>query len=264
MALSLIGSDMSIDDFLNLPDDHDYPIPHSVVDMFEGSLGVPDGGWPEKAMRVILKGRKPRTGRPGEHLDEADFAEVAQGLAREIGRKPTDDEVLSYLMYPEVFLKFDHTRRTYGDVEVLPTPQFFYGMTPGEEVPIELEPGKTLIIKYLATSEPRPEGTRTVFFELNGLPREVDVRDRSLRVTADEKQKADPNQPGHVGAPLPGMIAVVVVKEGASVKKGDRLAVIEAMKMQTTVYASIDGRVSKLLAHAGQSVDAKDLLAVID
>jgi pyruvate carboxylase len=269
MALSLIGSDMSIDEFVNLPEDHDYPVPHSVVDMFEGSLGVPDsdqpeGGWPEKISRVILKGRKPRTGRPGEHLEPADLEEVAIGLTREIGRKPSPDEVLSYLMYPQVFLKFDHTRRTYGDVEVLPTPQFFYGMKPGEEVPVELEPGKVLIVKFLALSEPRPEGTRTAFFELNGLPREVDVRDRKLQITAAQKQKADPNQPGQVGAPLPGMVAVVVVKEGHAVKKGDRLAVIEAMKMQTTVYASIDGKVTKLLAHAGQSVEAKDLLAVID
>jgi pyruvate carboxylase len=263
MALSLVSSDMTIEEFVNLPPDHDYPVPHSVVDMFEGSRGEPEGGWPEQVSRVVLKSKKPRSGRPGEHLDAADFAHIRGHLAQEIGRKPTDDEVLSYLMYPQVFLKFDHSRRLYGDVEVLPTPQFFYGMKPGDEVPVEIEPGKTLIIKFLAISEPRPEGTRTVFFELNGLPREVDVRDRSLRVAGDQKQKADPAEPGQIGAPLPGMVAAVVVKEGGHVHKGDRLMVIEAMKMQTTIYASIDGKVTKLLAHAGQAVEAKDLLAVI-
>ncbi|HYA18471.1 MAG TPA: pyruvate carboxylase [Bryobacteraceae bacterium] len=263
MALSLVSSDMSVEEFANLPEDHDYPVPHSVVDMFEGSLGEPEGGWPEKIARVILKGKRPRTGRPGEHLDAADFAHIREHLRQEIGRKPTDDEVLSYLMYPQVFLKFDHSRRTYGDVEVLPTPQFFYGMAPGEEVPVEIEPGKTLVIKFLAVSQPRPEGTRTVFFELNGLPREVDVRDRSLRVAGEQKQKADPSVAGQIGAPLPGMVAAVVAKEGSHVQKGDRLMVIEAMKMQTTIYASIDGKVSRICAHAGQQVEAKDLLAVI-
>ena len=263
MALSLVSSDMSVEEFVNLPPDHDFPVPNSVIDMFEGSLGVPDGGWPEKISKVILKDRKPRPGRPGEHIPAVDFAKVREQLKKDISREPSHDEVLSYLMYPQVFLKFDQSRRTYGDVEVLPSPQFFYGMQPGEEIPVEIEPGKTLIIKFLATSKPRPEGTRTIFFELNGLPREVDVRDRSLTVVGDQKQKADPAVTGQIGAPLPGMVAAVVVKEGANVKKGDRLLVIEAMKMQTTVYASMDGKVTRLLAHAGQSVEAKDLLAVI-
>jgi pyruvate carboxylase len=259
MALSLVSSDMSIDEFTNLPADHDFPIPHSVIDMFEGSLGQPEGGWPQQISKVILKGKEPV---PVE-LDAADFDHIKIHLADQIGRKPTEDEVLSYLMYPQVFLKFDQSRHTYGDVEVLPTPQFFYGMPQGEEVPVEIEPGKTLIIKFLAISEPHPEGTRTVFFELNGLPREVDVRDRSLQVIGDQKHKADPAEPGQIGAPLPGMVAAVVVKEGSAVHKGDRLMVIEAMKMQTTIYASIDGKITKLLAHTGQSVDSKDLLAVI-
>jgi pyruvate carboxylase len=263
MALALVSSDMSVDEFVNLPPNHDFPVPHSVVDMFEGSLGVPDSGWPEKISRVILKDRKPRPGRPGEHLAPADFTAVSAELEKEIGRKPSHDEILSYLMYPQVFLKFDEARRRYSDVELLPTPQFFYPLPPNEEVFVEIEPGKTLIIKLMTISEAKPDGTRTVFFELNGLPREVDVRDRSLQVTGTQKQKADPAVAGHIGAPLPGLIAAVVVKEGSSVHKGDRLLVIEAMKMQTTVYASIDGKVARLLAQAGQSVEAKDLLAVI-
>jgi pyruvate carboxylase len=263
MALSLVSTGTSIEEFVDLPIDHDYPIPHSVVDMFEGSLGEPDGGWPEKLSRVVLRGRKPRAGRPGENLEPADLDEVRLNLSNRIGRDPRHDEVLSYLMYPEVFLKFDQSHNAWGDVEVLPTPQFFYGMKPGEEVTVEIEAGKALVIKFLAVSDPHPEGSRTVFFELNGLPREVDVRDRKLRAVGHQKPKADLSKPGEIAAPLPGMVATVAVKEGHAVKKGERLMVIEAMKMQTTVYASMDGKITKLLTQAGQTVEAKELLAVI-
>ncbi|MDE3197299.1 MAG: biotin/lipoyl-binding protein, partial [Acidobacteriota bacterium] len=204
-----------------------------------------------------------RAGRPGEHLKPADLDQIRLTLRDSIGREPRHDEVLSYLMYPQVFLKFDQSRNAWGDVEVLPTSQFFYGMKPGEEVTVEIEAGKTLVIKFLAVSDPHPEGSRTVFFELNGLPREVDIQDRKLRAVARQKPKADLTKPGEIAAPLPGMIATVAVKEGHAVKKGERLMVIEAMKMQTTIYASVDGKVTKLLAHAGQTVEAKELLAVI-
>jgi pyruvate carboxylase len=136
-------------------------------------------------------------------------------------------------------------------------------MKTGEEIMVEIEPGKALIIKFLAVSDPHPDGSRTVFFELNGLPREVDIRDRKLSAVGQQKPKADLSKPGEIAAPLPGMIATVGVKEGHVVKKGERLMVIEAMKMQTTIYASIDGTITKLLVHAGQTVEAKDLLGVI-
>ena len=145
-------------------------------------------------------------------------------------------------MYPQVFLNFDQKRQLYGDVSVLPTPQFYYGMEPGEEILVELEPGKTLIIKFLTVGEPHPEGKRTVFFELNGQPREVSVQDESLKAQTVERAKADPANPGHVGAPIPGAVTSIMVETGESVSKGDRLLVIEAMKMQTTVYAPIAGK----------------------
>jgi pyruvate carboxylase len=264
LAIFLVSRDMSIEEFANLPEDHNVSIPNSVVDMFEGSLGEPEGGWPEQIARVVLRGKKPRPGRPGEYLKPVDFEAAKAKVADEIGRDPGHDEVLSYLMYPEVFLKFAKARAVYGDVDVLPTPQFFYGMEKGDEIAIDIEEGKTLVVKFLAVSEPHEDGTRTVFFELNGRPREVDVRDKSLQSSAVGRRKADPGKEGEIGAPLPGVVIGVAVKEGETVRKGDKLLVIEAMKMQSTVYTPVGGKVTKLIAQPGQQVEAKDLLALVE
>jgi pyruvate carboxylase len=167
-------------------------------------------------------------------------------------------------MYPDVFLKFAKAQAAYGDVDILPTPQFFYGMQKGEEITVDIEPGKTLVVKFLTVSDAHPDGTRTVFFEINGQPREVDVRDRSLQSSIAARAKADPANPGQVGAPLPGLVTAVAVNQGASVKKGDKLLVIEAMKMQSTVYVPADGKLTKLVAQVGLQVEAKDLLAIIE
>jgi pyruvate carboxylase len=167
-------------------------------------------------------------------------------------------------MYPDVFLKFARARQNWGDVDVLPTPQFYYGMERGSEMAVELEPGKALVIKFLTIGEPHPDGTRTVFFELNGQPREVSIRDRALQVTERAQPKADPNQPGQIGAPIPGVVSTVAVELNQKLTKGDRLLVMEAMKMQSTIYAPLSGIVTQLLVTPGQQVEAKDLLLVID
>jgi pyruvate carboxylase len=137
-------------------------------------------------------------------------------------------------------------------------------MKTGDEISIVLEPGKTLVLRFLTVSEARPDGHRTVFFELNGQPREVDIRDKSLRTAVAERAKADPSKPGHVGAPIPGMVASVTVELNQQVAKGDRLLVMEAMKMQSTVYAPVGGKVAQILTRVGQSVESKDLLVVIE
>jgi pyruvate carboxylase len=136
-------------------------------------------------------------------------------------------------------------------------------MEPGSEVTIEIEPGKVLIVKFLTISDAHPDGTRTVFFELNGQPREVSIVDRSMKVEVAQRAKAEPGNPGQVGAPIPGAVTSITVGRGQPVKKGDRLLVMEAMKMQTTVYAPMDGKVQELLVQIGDTVEAKDLLAVI-
>jgi pyruvate carboxylase len=128
---------------------------------------------------------------------------------------------------------------------------------------VELEPGKTLIVKFLTASEPQPDGTRTIFFELNGQPREVTIRDRALQAAEPARPKADPSEPGQVGAPIPGAISSIAVEVGQRVEKGDRLLVMEAMKMQSTIYAPISGIVSERFVAISDKVESKDLLIVI-
>jgi pyruvate carboxylase len=263
MALFLVSHGMTVREFERLGPDHHLQIPNSVVEMFRGSLGEPEGGWPNPIQRVILKGAKPQRGRPGARMKSVDMDETAAALKGKLGQELPRDQVLSYLMYPEVYLKFARTRQAHGDMEVLPTPQFFYGMEQGEEISVEIEAGKTLIVKFLTISEPHPDGYRTVFFELNGQPREVNVRDRTRQVTAAAKPKADPSVPGHVGAPIPGVVTIVAVELNEEVNEGDRLLVMEAMKMQTTVYATISGKITQKMVHAGDHVEAKELLLVI-
>jgi pyruvate carboxylase len=263
LAIFLISHGMTIGEFKALGPNHEVTVPNSVVDMFSGSLGVPDGGWPKDVQDVVLKGGSPKPGRPGEHLPAIDLAAAQQDLSNQIGQDASWTDLMNYLMYPEVFLSFHKSREAFGDVQVLPTVEFFYGMEPGSEVTIEIEPGKVLIVKFLTISDAHPDGTRTVFFELNGQPREVSIVDRSMKVEVAQRAKAEPGNPGQVGAPIPGAVTSITVGRGQPVKKGDRLLVMEAMKMQTTVYAPMDGKVQELLVQIGDTVEAKDLLAVI-
>ncbi|HTS65484.1 MAG TPA: pyruvate carboxylase [Candidatus Acidoferrales bacterium] len=264
MAIFLVNHNMTMAQFERLTPDHNLTLPASVIDMFMGSLGEPAGGWPKELQNIVLRGVAPQKGRPGANLPPVDLEETGAALEKKIGRRPAHDEVLSYLMYPDVFLKFARAGQNWGDVDVLPTPQFYYGMQKGSDIAVELEPGKALVIKFLTVGEPHPDGTRTVFFELNGQPREVSVRDRTLQVTEQAKPKADPNQPGQIGAPIPGVVSTVAVELNQQLQKGDRLLVMEAMKMQSTVYAPVAGTVKQLLVQPGQQVEAKDLLLVIE
>jgi len=263
LALFLIQHGISVHEFENLPADHSLNIPNSVVEMFEGSLGEPEGGWPKKIARVILRGGKPRRGRPGARLAPANFDETRALIDKKTGAKPSDTDLMSYLMYPDVYTKFAKARASYGDLTVLPTPPFFYGMNIGDEIAVELEPGKTLVVKLLAVGEPHPDGQRTVFFELNGQPREVTLRDRKIKAETRVHPKANPEKPGEVGAPIPGAVTSIAVELNQDVQKGDKLLVMEAMKMQTTVYAPIAGKIKERTAAVGQTVEPKDLLIVI-
>src|SRR5882762_3088933 len=263
MALFLMAKEMTPEDLLKLDEHHDLSLPNSVVEMFSGVLGVPPGGWPRKLQKIILRGAAPLRGLPSDNLPAAKLDHEQEVLEKKVGHAIRRDDLLSYLLYPDVFLKYDKFRQTYSDVSVLPTPAFFYGLKSGEEITIEIEPGKTLIVKFLTSSDAHPDGTRTLFFELNGQPREVNVRDRALRVVERAHPKADPADPGQVPAPTAGVISGVAVQANHAVERGAKLLTLEAMKMQSNIYAPITGRVSKLLVAPGQHVEAKDLLVII-
>jgi pyruvate carboxylase len=263
MTLFLMAKEMRPQDVLRLEEKHDLALPNSVVEMFSGVLGVPPGGWPKKLQRIILRGAAPLSGRPSASLEPVQLDAEQSALVKKTGHAVRRDDLLSYLLYPEVFLKYDKFRETYADVSVLPTPAFFYGLQPGEEITVEIEPGKTLIVKYLTAGDAHPDGTRTLFFEMNGQPREVKVRDRALRVAERAHPKADPAEPGQVAAPTAGVISGIVVQVNQTVERGAKLLTLEAMKMQSNLYAPIAGRIVKLLVAPGQQVEAKDLLLII-
>ena len=263
MTLFLMAKEMTVSDVLKLDEHHDVAFPNSVVEMFSGVLGTPPDGWPRKVQKILLRGAKPVKGRPSAAMAATDFTAEKESLEKKVGHAVPDDDLLSYLLYPEVFLKFDKFRQAHGDVGVLPTAPFFYGLKSGQEITVSIEAGKTLIIKYMTASEPHPDGTRTLFFELNGQPREVNVRDRSLRVVERAHPKADAADAGQVGAPTAGVISGIAVQANHAVERGAKLMTLEAMKMQSNIYAPIAGRVVKLLVAPGQSVEAKDLLVTI-
>ncbi|MGC1188445.1 MAG: pyruvate carboxylase [Candidatus Acidiferrales bacterium] len=263
MAMFLVANEMRPDDLLQLDTKHNLALPNSVVEMFAGSLGTPPGGWPKKLQSIILRGEEPHAGRPGASLPAVDFAAAQAALEKQVEHSVHLDELLTSLLYPEVFAQFDRFRRSYSDVSVLPTPAFFYGLKPGDEITAEIESGKALIIKFLAVGDSRPDGTRLLFFELNGQPREVTVRDRALRVAARANPKADPADAGQVAAPTPGLISGIAVQANQLVARGAKLMTLEAMKMQSNIYAPIAGRVAKILVATGSQVEAKDLLLTI-
>src|SRR5258707_12864044 len=160
--------------------------------MFCGVLGVPPGGRPKKLQKIILRGPAPLRGLPSDTLPGANLDQEQQALEKKVGHAIRRDDLLSYLLYPDVFLKYDEFHQTYSDVSVLPTAAFFYGLKSGEEITIEIEPGKTLIVKFLTSSDAHPDGTRTLFSDLNAHPPKVNVRDRALRVVERAHPQADP------------------------------------------------------------------------
>ena len=204
-----------------------------------------------RCRRRSSKGRAPITVRPGSVLAAADLAAGRKEAERKAARRITNAEFASWLMYPQVFADYVAAQRKYGDVSVLPTAVYFYGMEPGEEIAVDIQRGRTLIIRYLARSETDRKGTCTLFFELNGQPRTVRVTDRSAATTGEALPKADEGDPGHVGAPMPGMVVKVFCGEGETVDDGDVVVAIEAMKMETLVRAERGGVVSRIVAPAG-------------
>ena len=264
LALFMVTNNLSSNDLANPRAPLSFP--RSVVEMLQGMLGEPRDGWPRAFQETVLKSARAEAikGRPGATMPPVDFEAAALELAGKTKETPPLEDVLSYVLYPEVFLAFAEHRRQYGDTSVIPTPNFFYGMQPGEEIAVEIEEGKTLIIRFLTVGEVKEDGTRTVFFELNGQPREVRISDRAVEGTLQRQPKADPDNPSQVAAPMPGKVSTVAIKKGDAVKTGDRLLSIEAMKMETAVYSPRDGVIAEVHVRPGSIVEAKDLLVVLE
>jgi pyruvate carboxylase len=262
MALFMVAGDLTREQV----EDPAFEIafPQSVIDFFHGDLGQPPGGFPKALQAKVLKGKQPLTERPGALLEPLDL-EAARAEAEKLVERPIrDTEFASYLMYPSVYVEFAKHQASFGNVDNLETPVFFYGMDVGQEVAIELERGKTLFVRYAALGEPDEAGNRIVYFELNGQPRTVAVRDRRLAAVKPEARKAETGNPMQIGAPMPGQIVKVTASEGRAVLKGEALLTIEAMKMQTIVHSPSDGKVRSVLAPVGARVGAGDLLVELE
>ena len=261
MALMMVSQDLTVAEVEDPA--RDIAFPDSVVAMLRGDLGQSPGGWPAALQKKALKGEKPITVRPGSLLKDADLDAGRAELEAKLDRDVSEFEFASWLMYPKVFSDFAAAQEEYGPVSVLPTPVYFYGMQPEDEIFVEIERGKTLVVRCLAVGDVDEKGMVTVFFELNGQPRRVKVPDRAHGAgAAKARRKAEAGNEAHVGAPMPGVVSTLAVSPGQPVKSGDVLLSIEAMKMETALHAERDGTVAEVLVSAGDQIDAKDLLIV--
>jgi len=262
MALFMVQNDLDENTVLTRGQTIDFP--DSVIELFQGYLGQPHGGFPKALQQVVLKDRKAITVRPGELLEPIQFEQLEAVLEEKLNRPVSKKDVLAYALYPKVFEEYAKTAESFGNISVLDTPTFLYGLKLGEIIEVEIEKGKTLIIKLVSIGEPQHNGTRVLYFELNGQSRELVIQDMTVEVDGNLSLKADPSNPNQIGATMPGTVLKVVVSKGSPVKRGDHLLITEAMKMETTVQAPKDGIVKEVYASAGDAISTGDLLIEVE
>ncbi len=258
MALMMVSQGLSREDVENPK--KDVAFPDSVIDMMRGNLGQPPGGFPPGILKKVLKDEQPVLERPGKNVPAVDLEKARDAVAAELELEVDDEDLMGYLMYPKVFTDYATRHKDYGPVRTLPTRTFFYGMEPGEEIEAEIDPGVSLVIQLQAVGETNEEGEVRVFFELNGQPRTIRVPNRKIAGAQAKRAKADPGNPNHLGAPMPGVVASVGVSAGQKVAQGDLLLTIEAMKMETGIHAERDAVIKAVHITPGGQIDAKDLL----
>jgi pyruvate carboxylase len=262
MALFMVANDLTADDVLDPW--REIAFPESVVSLFKGELGFPADGFPVALSRKVLKQEPPAPYRPGERLAALNIEAAHTQAEKEVGHKLNEAQLSSYLMYPKVYREFADHQRLYGDVSVIPTPTFFYGLQAREEVAIDIDPGKTLLVRLQGVAPSEEEDEVKVFFELNGQPRTVRVAKHLVKTSGahakTQRARAEDGNPAHLPAPMPGMVVTVAVKPGQAVKAGDPLVSIEAMKMETQLRAERDGIVKAVYVKSGDTVAARDLL----
>ncbi|RYY40848.1 MAG: pyruvate carboxylase [Chitinophagaceae bacterium] len=261
MALFMVTNNLTRQDILERG--HNLSFPESVVSLFKGDIGQPVGGFNQQLQKIILKDIEPYTERPNEHLQPIDFDAELEAFRTKFGADVTDTDLLSYLLYPKVFEAYWEQRSNFGELWLVPTLNFFYGLRTDEEVLITIDKGKSILVRLLTWTEPDAEGKRKVFLRLNGQTRIIEVQDAAVKTTVAENEKADKGNPAHVAAPLQGKLSQFLVKEGQEVKQNQPLFVIEAMKMETTITATRAGKVEHLLLAAGRMVKADDLVLTL-
>ena len=258
MALFMVQNELTEEDIYQKGETLDFP--QSVIDFFKGKLGIPYGGFPEKLQKIILRGGELQKESIPENVN---FEQMKQDMkAKHMPVVP--EAIASYAIYPKVFEDYVSRYKKYGDLSVLDTLTFFFGMKPGEEIYVTIEPGKMLLIRLDSITEPDEQGKRTIQFELNGMPREIIIADKHITNKIDTVKKADPEKIGEVGATLSGSVVKILVAKGQQIKKGEPILVTEAMKMETTMTSPIDGTVTSIETKAGKRIESGDLLIVIE
>lgn len=262
MSLFLVQNGLTTEDILNSPKNISFP--ESVVEMLRGDLGQPYKGFPKKILKVVLNDEKPSKTRPGKHIKNIDLKKEINNLKKKFDEDIDENDLLSYLLYPKVFEDFYKKRTTYGDISVVPTKAFYYGMEPGEEINIIDEEGKSTQIKLFAIGETESNGMAPLLFEVNGHPRPVRVVDSSSEIKTVKNEKADSSIEGHIASPLAGKVMNYLVEVGDKISSDQPLFVIEAMKMQTNVKSQIKGKVKRIVIEEGANAEAGDLVLEIE
>lgn len=262
MALYMVQNDL--DEKAVIEQGHKLDFPESVVSYFKGDIGQPVNGFNKQLQDVILKGQRPLTERPGEYLEPVDFDAIRQELIEKDYGEVTEQDIISYVLYPKVFDQYIQTKQQYGDLSLLNTPTFFFGMRNGETVEIEIDTGKRLIIKLETISEADENGNRTIYYVMNGQARRITIKDENVKTNANIKPKADKTNPSHIGAQMPGSVTEVKVAVGDEVKVNQPLLITEAMKMETTIQAPFNGTIKKVTVTNGEAIATEDLLIEIE
>ncbi|PTJ13770.1 pyruvate carboxylase [Staphylococcus simulans] len=262
MALYMVQNDLTEEDVLK--DGYKLDFPESVVSFFKGEIGQPTDGFNKELQKVVLKGQKPLTERPGEYLEGIDFKALREELQAKQEKPVTEQDLISYAIYPKVYEQYIATKEQFGNVSLLDTPTFFFGMRTGETVEVEIDKGKTLIITLEAITEPDDKGVRTIFFIMNGQTRQIKIQDENVKTNATVKPKADKANPNHIGAQMPGTVSEVKVAVGDHVESGQALLITEAMKMETTVQAPFNGTVKQVTVTNGEGIQTGDLLVELE
>lgn len=265
MAQFMVSNNLSVDDIFEKGETISFP--ESVQSFFRGEIGQPEGGFPKKLQKIILKDKKPFTSRPNEHLDPVDFDKEYEEFLKKhqpgFLRPLEFTDFLSYKLYPKVYEEMYRKHKEFGSISKVPTKNFFFGMELNEETIVEIGEGKAIIVKLLSVGPPGEDGKRTVFFKVNGQTRNIEVPDKSLKIVKEEHQKAEKENPKHIGAPLQGLLSKIFVKKGQAVKKNEPLFVIEAMKMETTITASENAAIRTVVLKEGAMVMAEDLVVAL-